>query len=289
LFQIPIEMSQGYVVLRNDSIISRWLIEVKRISGNTYETVKKVELLKSNYWKIDTNFLNEPNMTLFLTAYDNDNNVITSDGPIQICNECQHQSSLEYKCSKSCVGDDYSYSIDLYTQPNGSGPSKFYFEFQAFAFLDIQSNIAIPFYQFFSPQDFNSTFANINNRIYHEVYMHGVNSQLLNVSPENFPLKVLRLENITPNDGLLDINGNVLVGTVYAVQKAKGPWVNQSSQTLQLSNGEEQCATLDFGGFYSMMTTYEDVNFSILNPPLYCTAGNGGGVSVILPKNWTTG
>jgi len=61
-------MSQGYVVLRNDSIISRWLIEVKRISGNTYETVKKVELLKSNYWKIDTNFLNEPNMTLFLTA-----------------------------------------------------------------------------------------------------------------------------------------------------------------------------------------------------------------------------
>ncbi len=105
LFKIPIEMFQGYLVLRNDSCITRWLIEVKRMSGNTFEAVKKVELLKSNYWKIDIDYLNDPNAVLFLTAYDDNNNILTSDGPIQICNECQHQS-FEYKCSEYCVGDE---------------------------------------------------------------------------------------------------------------------------------------------------------------------------------------
>ncbi len=280
LFRMPINRSQGYLILGHNSNVVQWSLEISSVQydskGNlTLTPLKEINLLGQDYWKIDTSYINNPDVALQITGLDANGNVVVSDGPVSICNGCQGGFTHDY--SWKCVSDDYAYSIDKYHK-NNNNQSFMRMEFQAYNYYDNVQQISVPYYEYFSSMDYHDLVNNnpqqANNfGVYHNLDQITGIGYLFMPSQIAFyhkdPTKVIQLNNVSQQDLIRDINGNLLSGTVYGVQKAKGPWAGQFAETTPVNNSSSWYSS-GLGFAINYINTNNYVN-PALSPALNCS------------------
>lgn len=171
------------------------------------------------------------------------------------------------KCSWTCNGQDYAYTIFVYETISGGAIMTLE---PAVDYLD-PSGAGVPYYRYF---DLSSMLAYCNNSSM--AWMGYGPSFGSNCSGPYYNNDV-----IGPLDGnstvYYDINGTRIWGNVYGVRKGLGPWRGQNIYSNPMADWSQLCG-LDFVsamGIINNQSNLHDVPGNL--PDLICTPAFGGG------------
>lgn len=231
-------VGQGYLVLDKtvDSNIDFWSVTLIHrtfgVDGSAKDDViKQTELFGINYISIPSEITKSTETYLIkVDAYSAAKEIIITEGPLLISIGTE---SYAETCKWTCNGITYAFNIRQAVHPNG-GSSVFSLT-TAFDYFNSSIQMAIPYYQYMSPTQYQLISQSNTNPNY--------NQDLANYGLTNFSVNgitVIQLNNVT-SSSYHDAQNNVLNGTIYGVQKILGPWNGNYIQTPNQAFGNTVC------------------------------------------------
>ncbi len=175
-------------------------------------------------------------------AYSAAKEIIISEGPLQVSIGIESYTEV---CKWTCNGITYAFDIDQAVHPNG-GSSIFSLN-TAFDYFNSSIQMAIPYYQYMSPTQYQQISQSSSNPNY--------NQDLANYGLTNFSINGITVIQINATGSSYhDVQNNVLSGTVYGVQKTLGPWNGNFIQTPNQAFGNTVCPN-DLNWAINLMNT----------------------------------
>ena len=219
--------ANGYLVMdafANPQVVS-WHIEVKTKAANStgqfdYTTVYS-ELVSGKSYTLVPESYGGNDLYLFVTGLDQGGSILVEHGP-QPVGPGPHGFT---PCMKYCVGKTYAYGIKLNVHGNEVNSTM--------QMVSIRKENGEYFYQYMSPTEFAAKAVSPPLNYYNvPAWSH--------VAP-GIDGRIVKLDGVDASDGLKDVNGFDLTGTVYAVGKYLGDWRGSVIESNTLAQGEELC------------------------------------------------
>lgn len=207
-FKIPLEYSQGFIVLDDTKNVDHWRIDIENVTlMNASDPDAKTSIVISglNYFKMPDNYdhLNH-SMIINVTGFSESNEMLISDVSTIQNNEAidlmvyPPPTTKFEQCKIVCNGAGYAYEIVSYAENDISSP---------FLQLESTSNDGVPFYQYMTHSQY---------------YVNCLSGPQPN--PCGFgTLRNIKIETAPPGT-YVDIANNPIYGDVYGIAKDLGPW-----------------------------------------------------------------
>ncbi|MFN7013342.1 MAG: hypothetical protein ACK4ON_03620 [Bacteroidia bacterium] len=248
-----------YAVWKNptdNSTNKRWKVQILQKStsptgSNSYTVIEEFEQNK-NYIQIPERYRNQANIAIKVSSPSN--SIINNNDNNDVLETCPGCETGIIEQSFKCNG--LSYAFEIKKIKNNPSSTSHYLKLSSTENYYIEPyGPSIPFYRYVNSSTFQQHFS----------FLH--------------PSQYTILYNVQNNDNILDINGNLLTGTVYAIIKDLGQFNGASFTTNLLSETYYQ-------DIFHMINTFNTYSTIINNsrPLLNCTPypsipNSGGGIS----------
>jgi hypothetical protein len=248
-----------YAVWKNpndNSTNKRWRVQIlQKTTSSTgitsYTVIEEFEQNK-NYYQIPESYRNNGNIAIRVSNPSNANINNNNDDVLETCPGCETGITEQvFKCN------GLSYAFEIKKIKNSPSSANHYLSLSSTEnYYDELSGTSIPFYRYVSPSTFQQHFSFLHTGQYDILY------------------------NVQNSNNILDINGNPLTGTVYALIKDLGPFNGASFTTSFLA---DEIVYQNISHMIMTFNTYAPI-INNSRPPLSCTPypsspNSGGGIS----------